>query len=100
LSLNRFAKRRDSAELGIVEALQGAGASVWRQDRPTDLLVGYRGRLIALEVKNPGAKPRKDQAVQRAIIESAQLDGLPFYFVSTPEGALAAIGATYRPSSH
>lgn len=100
MSINRFAKRRDQAEPGIVEALTRIGARVWRQDKPTDLLVGYHGRLIALEVKNPDARPRKDQAEQREVIESAQRDGLPFYYVTTPEDALNAVAGLHMPSWH
>ena len=36
----------------VVMALRKAGAVVWFMDRPFDLLVGHRGRLVALEVKS------------------------------------------------
>lgn len=100
MSIARFAKRRDAAEPEIVEALRKIGARVWQQDRPVDLLVGFHGRLVGLEVKNPGARPRKDQAEQRETIESAQRDGLPFYYVSTIDDALNAVAGLHLASWH
>jgi Holliday junction resolvase len=51
-------KQRDKAEKAIVEALRAAGASVHlldddRRSGLPDLLVGYKGRTMLLEVKNP-----------------------------------------------
>lgn len=34
------------------------------------------GRMYALECKRPGARPRKDQAHQRAWLDSAERDGV------------------------
>jgi len=42
---------RDENEPGIVAALERAGASVVRLDLPCDLLVGFRGWNLLLEVK-------------------------------------------------
>lgn len=100
MSIARFAKKRDTCESSIIDALRRIGARVWQQDKPTDLLVGYHGRLVALECKNPGARPRKDQAEQRQVIEDAQRDGLPFYYVSTPEDALNAVAGLHMPAWH
>jgi len=58
-----FAKRRDLNEPEIVKGLEGAGCSVFRLDKPADLLVGKGGRNYLLEVKNPGALRGKKQAV-------------------------------------
>jgi hypothetical protein len=52
----RRAARRDDNEQEIVKALRKAGAHVAYLDTPADLLVGYRGRTIILEVKD-GNKP-------------------------------------------
>lgn len=52
MSLNRYAKKRDAAEPEIVSTLIGCGFSVERIDRPVDLLVGFRRRMWAVEVKS------------------------------------------------
>ena len=57
MALSRFANARDANEKPIVDALIGIGATVERLDKPVDLLVGYRGRNLLLEVKRP-AGPR------------------------------------------
>lgn len=53
MALARFANTRDGNEKEVVDALQQIGASVFRLDKPCDLLVGYRGRNYLLEVKLP-----------------------------------------------
>lgn len=93
MTIYRRAAKRDQAEAAIVEALEAAGAWVWRISLPLDLIVAYRGRLLMLEVKDPGAKPRKDRAKQTEMIAKCQRDGFPVYVVRTPEEALQAIGA-------
>lgn len=52
----RRAARRDDNEQEIVKALRKAGAYVAYIDTPADLVVGYKGRTIILEVKD-GNKP-------------------------------------------
>ena len=52
-SLRRAAKR-DANERPIIEALRRIGASVVVMKEPVDLLVGFRGRTVALEVKDIG----------------------------------------------
>lgn len=44
-------KRRDANEQEIVDALRKAGASVYRLHEPVDLLVGYGGENLLMEVK-------------------------------------------------
>ncbi len=51
MSLNRYAKSRDVVEPEIVEALEAVGCHVERLDQPVDLLVGFRGRTVLMEVK-------------------------------------------------
>ena len=92
VSLSRFAKKRDTSEPEIVQALRKAGARVWQLDRPFDLLVGLSGRFTVLEVKSGKAKPTDAQADQ---IRACQAGGLPVYVVRTPEEALQAIGAKH-----
>jgi hypothetical protein len=59
-----FSRSRDSNEKPIVEALRSCGASVTLlgDSGVPDLLVGFRGRTLLLEVKLPlGAKGGKSQ---------------------------------------
>jgi hypothetical protein len=55
MSLNRYACRRDANEADIVAALERIGCTVARADI-VDLIVGYRGRSLLLEIKD-GSKP-------------------------------------------
>lgn len=90
----RRAAKRDANEPAIVDALEAAGAKVWRLSQPLDLLVGVHQRFYVLEVKREGErKPRKDRATQTETIAECQRKGLPVYVVRTPEEALQAIGA-------
>ena len=89
MSLSRYAKKRDTSEPAIVDALRKAGAKVWKLDRPFDLLVGRAGRFIVLEVKTGKRKPTDDQ---QAELLTCQSGGLPVYLVRTVEEALTAIG--------
>lgn len=54
----RFAKRRDGNEREIIAALTAAGATVTQLgDAGTpDLLVGFDGRTLLLEVKDPARR--------------------------------------------
>lgn len=52
----RRAAKRDDNEKEIVVALRKAGAYVSFIDEPCDLIVGYQGKTILLEVKD-GNKP-------------------------------------------
>ena len=94
MSLARFAKRTDTTQAEIVEALRKCGYSCYVIGWPCDLLV-YRADIgfRALEVKTPNRKdgsyrPRKDQATQRAFVE---LTGTPV--VTTPQQALDALNS-------
>ena len=85
------ANSRDGNEQAIVQALRSAGASVFRLDRPVDLLVGFRGATKLLEVKDPAGRNR---------ITPGQADFLLTWRGEQPvvvrsiEEALAAIGAS------
>ena len=63
MSLNRYAKKRDDCERGIIQALEAAGALVVQLDQPLDLLVGYGRQWWLLEVKMPKGKltPSQDE---------------------------------------
>jgi len=60
MSLNRHAKSRDINEPEIIAALRAVGATVFSLDKPVDLLVGYKGKTLLMEVKQPGKKKRMD----------------------------------------
>jgi hypothetical protein len=92
VSLHRQAARRDANEPEIVQALRSAGAVVWQLPKPFDLLVGFSGWLVGLEVKGPKGKLTPEQREDFAL---ARDRGLPIFVVRTPEEALKAIGATH-----
>lgn len=82
-----WARKRDRGEPDIVEALEKAGWTVWRE-LPCDLLLfkpskGFR----TLENKAPDARPRKDQQKQADFIQRTNTP-----VVKTPEEALRALG--------
>jgi len=83
MGLKRWAARRDANESGIVAGLRAAGADVWQISgtNAPDLLVRFRGRLSALEVKAAKGKATAGQ----------QAAGFPL--VRSLEEALQAIGA-------
>lgn len=53
--------RSDNNEREIVEALKGVGASVEKIGRPLDLLVGWRGKTLLVEIKQPKGAIRPSQ---------------------------------------
>ncbi len=92
MSQNRYARKRDTSEPKIIEALEAAGYHVWTR-LPVDLLVwrpdtGFR----CLENKTPTRtgkrRKRKDQQEQDDFLA---LTGCPVAL--TPEEALRALGA-------
>lgn len=93
MSLPRYAKRRDTAEPAIVQALEAVGALVWRLDLPCDLLVQFRGRWQPLEVKTPRGKAGRtaQDRRQQAQRDFLYLTGTPV--VKTAQEALQAVGA-------
>ena len=82
--MNRFERqtgRADANEAAIVEALQDRGAIVLVLDRPVDLLVGYQGRWVLVEVKDgPKANIRESQSkfLARCLAET-----LPCYLIDS-----------------
>lgn len=89
----RRAAARDHNEPAIVDALRAAGASVCRLSDPgcPDLLVGYRGMTLLMEVK-VGRGPQHRiawTAVQREW--HAQWRGAPVHVVQSPADALLLI---------
>lgn len=97
-SMSRFARRKDSNHNDIAAACVRVGAEVLDLSPlpgALDLIVGYRGRLVWLEVKD-GDKPPSDRKLtdaERATIERFSRVGCPVYKVETEDEALQAIGA-------
>ena len=74
----------DANQAQIVSALRAAGANVWILGLPVDLLVGYKGWTILMEVKD-GPKKRLT-ALQRDFFEN--WPGSTLSRVDGPESAL------------
>lgn len=63
--------KRDANEREIVKVLEQAGVSVFRLDKPFDLLLGFRKRLYMAEVKNGTKGYGKDfNENQKAFLET------------------------------
>ena len=87
MSFNRYARKVDSTQADIIDALRKAGVRVDIIGRPVDLLTFYRGRWLPVECEGTAKKrTRKDQERQKAFIEQT---GCPV--VKTAEEALNAI---------
>lgn len=105
-----WARMRDGSEAEIVRVLEAAGASVSRLNGTgvPDLLVGYQGKTILLEVKRSleqvkalrgksGGAARPSEGGD-GTLTAAQLKwwerwkGAPPALVRTPDEALAALG--------
>lgn len=96
MSLNRYAKRVDSNQSEIVSALRKAGAAVWVLTSPADLLCGYRGRFLTMEIKD-GSKPPSKRPLtpeETAYAGTCQRMGLPHYIVLSVDESLSAVGLT------
>ena len=97
MSIHRRAAKRDAAEPDIIEALEKAGAFVYRLNQPVDLLVQYRGWHL-LEVKTPGNHAGK-AGDKRQEAQAAFCKAFNVPVVRTPDEALEAIGARHRACS-
>lgn len=66
MKFNRKRGRRDGNEAEIIEALRSLGASVEQLEGKglPDLLVGWRGKNILLEVKDPNATRGRTTALK------------------------------------
>ena len=79
---NRYARRTgtpDANEAAIISELQARGATVLVLDQPVDLVVGYRGRWVLVEIKaGPKARIKKTQTefMARCLLQS-----LPCYLI-------------------
>lgn len=75
MTLHRRNPRRDLNEPAVVEYLNRAGAVVCRISSKgvPDLLVGYRGTWIMLEVKQPGGKLKDSQELFHSACDALKL---------------------------
>lgn len=93
MSLNRYAKKRDTSEPDIITALKCVGAEVWTLDYPVDLLVRFREKWHLLEVKTPHGKSQKARQDKRQEDQISFIENTRTPVVTTPVEALRAIGA-------
>lgn len=61
MRLRKYDAKRDANEKAIVDIFQWHGISVFRLDRPLDLLLGCHGLNYLVEVKVEGKKLNKKQ---------------------------------------
>ena len=84
----RHAARVDANKEQIVSALRAAGAYVWDLKLPVDLLVGYNGYTILMEIKDGNKPPsqRKLTKLQQDFFN--KWTGSSLALVDSPEAAL------------
>jgi hypothetical protein len=105
--VSRWARNRDANERDIVTALRCFGASVQQLDAKgcPDLLVGYEGVTLLMEVKpEHGKAERHSKRTASGLRETqeawwATWRGLRPVVVTTAEEAIAAIQAAKRSES-
>ena len=93
MGLARYANTRDGNEKPIVDALIRIGCSVFRLDKPCDLLVGYRGVNFLLEIKLP-LGPRGGKAHSDLNDSQKEFDATwrgQFEVVRSPEDAIEIV---------
>lgn len=96
----RRAAKVDANQDQVVSALRAAGASVQSlaaigKGTP-DLLVGFRGYLHLIEVKD-GSKPPSARALTKDQVRWHSTWQAPVHIVTSPEQALHVIGAVHVP---
>ena len=80
--------RRDVNEKPIIEALRAVGATVYIMDDPCDLLVGYKGSTLLMEVKNPESRYGKKGFNENQKHFAENWKGGSFCLVDSIESAL------------
>jgi hypothetical protein len=89
----RRARRVDANQREVVDALRAYGAACWILGEPADLLVGFRGRFLTLEVKD-GAKPpsaRQLTLEEQVFAATCRAMNLPHHIVASVDEAIAAL---------
>ena len=88
----RYAARTDTTQKDIVAALRQAGAFVWIIREPVDLLVWYQGKFSLMDAKSP--KKTSHRRLDSQKDQDALCKAFDIPRPTSPEAALAAIGAT------
>lgn len=87
--------KTDANQPEIVDALRSIGAAVYSLaecgDGIPDLLVGYKGETILLEVKDGSKPPSKRELTNDQVFFHTFWQGGPLFVVSTVSEALAAL---------
>jgi len=97
--MSRFARKTDANQTVIAGALRKVGALVSLTHMVgggfPDLIVGYRKRLVMLEIKDGTKVPsaRKLTEAEEAFRSLWVGAGLPYHVVNSVDEALSAIGA-------
>lgn len=91
----RYALRKDDNQGDIVKALEQIGCSVVVMHAPCDLLVGWRGRTLCLEVKDGAKRPSARKLTPDQVIFRAEWRG-HYAVVSSVDEAIAAVQAGTR----
>lgn len=89
------AARVDANQSAVVDALRAIGckvyvASSFGQGFP-DLIVGHRGRLMLLEVKDGDKPPSARKLTPDQVRFHAEWTGLPLYVVDSVEAAIKTV---------
>ena len=84
----RHAARVDANQSAVVEALRAVGARVWIIGLPVDLLIGHKGKLMLMEIKDGSKVPsaRKKTALQDKFF--SEWTDLPISMADSPQAAL------------
>lgn len=85
----KHAKRVDANQQEIVQALRAIGVSVWVIGEPVDLMIGYRGRSGALEVKD-GSRPPSERKLTAQQVDFFRDDRGFHRVVETTDEAIQA----------
>ena len=91
----RRAARTDASQQMIVEALKKIGANPVFIGKPLDLLVGYRGRNILLEVKNAREGHKQGELTQAQEEFMASWPGEAHIVNSIEEAISKVVGELY-----
>lgn len=87
--------RPDTNQKKIIQALRDIGAVVFLIGRPFDLLVGFRGELFLLEVKNPDGEDKLYDSQKKDIIK-LNLVGVEVHVVRSREEAIRVCTPTVQ----
>lgn len=91
----RRAAKIDANQVEIVAALRAAGATVHSLaavgNGMPDLLVGFNGATLLLEVKDGSKSPSKRQLTEAQLVWHGSWAGGPTFIVTDVEGALRAL---------